>query len=186
MVRVDDARPRNTDAGVAVRLAFSILGTPVPKGRPLASKRGRFIRMRTPEKTREFEADVALHSAIRAIEQRWPRAYAGLCEVRLTFVCPRPENRHRKVDPETRMWRETGRSDADNHAKSVIDGMQTGGVFKNDNQVVRLVVELHWCAADEAPCVEVEVLTLDDALFCDLNQVEAKRERPARQSGAFR
>ena len=143
-----------------MRLAFQILGEPVPKGRPRASKHGRFIRMRTPDKTREFEADVALHAAMHAIQQQWPRAYDGLCEVRLTVVCARPQNRYRKVDPEGRMWRESGRGDGDNYAKSVIDGMQTAGVFKNDSQVVRLTVDVLWNAVDEAPCVEVEVLTI--------------------------
>ncbi len=141
------------------RLAFTVLGEPVGKGRPrFVRKTGRTY---TPEKTRNYEADVALHAAMHAISQKWPRAFDGLCEVRLTVVCSRPGNRNRKKDPPGRMWRASGRSDIDNHVKAILDPMQSAGVFKNDSCVVRLVADLLWAAKDEAPCVEVEVLTLE-------------------------
>lgn len=146
------------------RLAFQVLGEPVPKGRPRAFRAGKTIRTYTPQKTREYEADVALHAAMHSLQQRWPRAYDGLVEVHLTVVCSRPQNRHRKADPEGRMWRETGRGDCDNYAKAILDPMQSAGVFRNDSQVVRLVVELVWTAKDEAPCVEIEVLQVPQPL----------------------
>lgn len=142
------------------RLAFVVLGEPVGKGRPrFVRKTGRTY---TPEKTREYEALISDVAAFHAITQGWPRSFDGLCEVRLTFVCPRPENRYRKVDPVGRMWRESGRYDVDNYCKAVLDGMQTAGVFKSDSQVVRLRAELVWNAVDEGPCVEVEVLTVGE------------------------
>jgi Holliday junction resolvase RusA-like endonuclease len=154
-----------------MRLAFVVLGEPVPKGRPRFSRRGGFVRAITPDKTREYEADVALHAAMHAIGQRWPRAFDGLCEVRLTIVCSRPGNRMRKKDPDGRMWRESGRGDADNYAKAILDPMQSAGVYRNDSQVVRLVVDLLWTAKDEAPCVEIECLTLLDAAGCATEHV---------------
>ncbi len=146
------------------RLAFRVLGEPVPKGRGRAFVQGGRVIVTTPPKTREYEADVALHAAMHAIAQKWPRAFDGLCEVRLTVVCSRPANRNRKADPEGRMWRGSGRSDVDNFAKAILDPMQSAGVFRNDSCVVRLVVDLLWAAKDEPACVEIEVLAMDAAL----------------------
>lgn len=159
------------------RLAFQILGEPCAWARARTGG-GRFF---TDTKTRSYEYTVAELGAVHAIGQQWPRAFDGPCVLELDAVFTRPKNRYRKCDPDGRMWRESGRKDADNVAKAIMDGLQKGGVFRNDAQVARLVVRLLWTAKDEAPCVEVACITLDDAFVCDLNQAEPF---PARTRGA--
>jgi Holliday junction resolvase RusA-like endonuclease len=138
------------------RLAFQILGEPCAWQRARTGN-GRFF---TDRKTRDYEYTVAELGATHAIGQGWPRAFSGPCSLIIDAVFPRPESRNRKKDPEGRMVRESGRKDCDNVAKAIMDGLQKGGVFKNDAQVADLRVRLWWTAKDEAPCAEVECLTL--------------------------
>lgn len=160
-----------------MRLAFQILGEPFAWARARTGK-GRFF---TETKTRGYEYTVAELGAFHAVAQKWPRAFTAPCALTIDAVFQRPEARHRKKDPQGRMIRESGRKDADNISKAIMDGLQKGGVYRNDAQVADLHVRLWWTAVDESPCVEVEVLALDDALFCDLNQVPVP-ESTARSS----
>lgn len=140
------------------RLAFVVLGEPCAWARARTGG-GKFF---TDKKTRAYEYTIAELGAFHAIAQKWPRAFTGPCALVIDAVFARPANRNRKCDPEGRMVRESGRKDADNVSKAIMDGLQKGGVYRNDAQVARLVVNLWWTAKSEAPCVEVEVLTLDE------------------------
>jgi Holliday junction resolvase RusA-like endonuclease len=154
-----DLRLGDYQANATHRLAFPILGEPIGKGRPRFGQGRTF----TPSSTREYEHIVSELAAVHGIAQGWPRGFAGLCAVDITAVFSRPRTRWRKKDPDQRIPRERGRVDVDNCAKAILDGLQAGRVFQNDSQVVDLRVRLLWCALDEAPCVEVEVTTLDAA-----------------------
>ena len=142
-----------------MRLAFVVLGEPCAWQRARTG-RGHFF---TDKKTRAYEYTVAELGAVHAVGQLWPRAFTGPCVLVIDAVFQRPSNRNRKKDPDGRMVRESGRKDCDNVAKAIMDGLQKGGVFKNDAQVADLRVRLWWTARDEAPCVEVEVRTLEQA-----------------------
>lgn len=166
-----------------MRLAFTVLGEPKAWQRARLSKTGHHF---TEKKTRSWSYECADLAAYHAIAQHFPRAFKGPCALNLAFVFQRPQNRFRKCDPDGRMWRETGKKDADNCGKLVMDSLQKAGVFVDDKQVVDLHVLLLWTARDEAPCVEIECLTLDGAFLCDTNQLEAVEPFPARNRGAFR
>ena len=126
---------------------FVIPAAPQPKQRPRLGKG----RVRTPAKTRRFEALVASVATGEPID--------GQVYVRITAVFPRPKSRPRGVAKETwnTGWRllHTGRSDIDNLAKSVLDGMKR--IITDDRRVVALEAVKVCAAIGEDACVEVEV-----------------------------
>jgi crossover junction endodeoxyribonuclease RusA len=92
-----------------------IPGPPVPKGRPRKGK-GRWY---TPRSTIEFEEHVAWVA-------RAQRTRFGDDPVRVSIE----------------IWTQRSlRGDLDNYAKSILDGLQKGGLFNNDRQVVGLDVQ---------------------------------------------
>jgi Holliday junction resolvase RusA-like endonuclease len=120
---------------------FTIPGEPVPKGRPIASARrvGRrtVITLRTPDATREYEAKVARHAPRVAVPGR------GIYWVSAVFIVrDRPKTKPSQTPAEA--WAEAdpfhvGQTDADNHAKALLDGLQ--GWMGNDSRVVKLDIE---------------------------------------------
>lgn len=95
-------------------IVFTVMGKPIAKERPRLGRGGTY----TPKKTKDYEADVR-KAAQEAMQDKPP--FLGL--IQLSMV----------------IWRADGRqADVDNIVKSVMDGMQKGGVFRNDSQVAEL------------------------------------------------
>ncbi len=107
---------------------FTVPGRPVPKGRP-RFKNGHAY---TPKKTREYEDLVAYHSLHK--QGSFPE---GPVRVTLSF--------HTK-----------SKADLDNLIKSVLDGVQLAGVFKDDRQV-RAINAYHGVVDGEGERVRVMV-----------------------------
>jgi len=55
--------------------------------------------------------------------------------------------------------RHVQRPDVDNLAKGVMDAMTQAGVWRDDDQIVRLIVAKAWCDPGEMPGVMIEVKT---------------------------
>lgn len=113
-------------------LRFFVSGRCVPKGRPRAVARGRFVRMYTPKTTVNWEAAVRA-AALAAIREHPDYPLRGAVIVDLIFSVFASRQRYRKnplfdVAP-----------DVDNLAKAVLDGMNEI-VYRDDGQVVRLFV----------------------------------------------
>lgn len=131
------------DGGEAI--CFTVPRPPVPKerGRAFVSK-GK-VRVRTAERTVEYEGTIRGH------------AHAA----RLTFDAARPRG-HRAwpmhaeaYEVTIRVYREPkARGDADNYVKAILDGCQ-GALYANDCRVTRGAWEIHVDA--ERPRVEVEI-----------------------------
>lgn len=98
-------------------VSFTILGSPVPKGRPRFA-RGRAI---TPKRTRDYERLVRQVAELHC--GHWRKD--GLYRVTIDLV----SERHL-------------RGDADNYAKALLDGME-GAAFENDHQVMEVTVRKH-------------------------------------------
>lgn len=113
-------------------IRFEIAGAPVPKSRPIHGSG----RVYTPRATREYEEWVAMSA-------RAARARVGDEQVEVSL-----ELHHDLVvvelQPITEELRWMPRGDLDNYAKSILDGLQRGGVFTNDRQVVELHVRTVW------------------------------------------
>ena len=112
--------------------SITIPGRPVPKGRPRLGYRGQKAYVYTPPKTREYErlvGWVAKSAGCRPVE--------GPVSVALSVYVK-------------------GRLDADNIAKSILDGLN-GVAYEDDDQVVELHIWKYRVknAADER--VEIEI-----------------------------
>jgi Holliday junction resolvase RusA-like endonuclease len=95
-------------------IVFTVMGKPIAKERPRLGRGGTY----TPKKTKDYESDVR-NAAQEAMQGKPP--LTGL--IQLSMV----------------IWRADGRqADVDNIVKSVMDGMQKGGVYRNDSQVAEL------------------------------------------------
>ena len=126
--------------------AFTVLGPPIPKGRPRVVKRGRFVHTYTPDRTVAFEDRVAVAAREAAGEliASGPIDRPLACAVRLYF--PKPKRKAMHMDR---------RPDAENVVKAIWDGMERGGVVKDDARFVQLyTVKLY----DVTPRVEVAVV----------------------------
>lgn len=113
---------------------FTVIGQPVPKGRPRFFK-GVAV---TPQRTRDYERHVRNVAALYCAH--WDRT--GAYRVTLEFIGPRLIG------------------DLDNYAKAVLDGMN-GYAFEDDRQVTELRGFKH-SLATEQPRVEVLVERIGD------------------------
>jgi Holliday junction resolvase RusA-like endonuclease len=142
-------------------LLFSIAGTPRGKGRPrarLQQPKGRkpFAQIYTDEQTREYEEAVA-KAARKAMAGAEP--FTGALSVSLQFrLQPAKSMPKRERAPiiagEVPYF---GLYDADNLAKSMLDGMN-GVCWADDRQITRLFVVK---VASDAPGVDVKITPLE-------------------------
>ena len=125
------AAQRRVDAQVS-EVKFRLEGVPVPKERPrvhttdatnAAGVTSRKTVAYTPRSTKQFESEVHLLSA-QARKAVSAELLGGLLRVQIRIYCDAS----------------AARSDIDNVAKAILDGMQ-GAVYANDNSVDALDVE---------------------------------------------
>lgn len=107
---------------------LTIIGEPVAKERPRVGKNGVY----TPRRTAEYENGIAWAAKAKKL-----KFGDSLVKVTMRFYTA-----SRK------------KTDLDNFIKSVLDGLEKGGVYKNDYQVIEIHASRH---VDENPRVEVEV-----------------------------
>lgn len=110
-----------------MKLVFTLPDRPVPKERPrrVQIRNGQLITY-TPKKTKRFEGLVRAEAYLRAREQGWPQEYTG--PVRAIIILTFPNKQH---------------GDADNYAKTILDGLQgAGGALKDDRQVTELTTRI--------------------------------------------
>lgn len=139
-------------------ISVRIDGEPVAQGRPRLAVRFGHARAYDPPKSRNWKAYAV--DVLRSAKPPDDRVLypAGSVEVRVVAVFTLPKSAHRKV-PVGRM-RHAQRPDAENVAKAVLDAATTAGLWHDDSQVARLVVEKWRGAQGEAPFVQVEVVPL--------------------------
>ncbi len=138
-------------------LMVTIPGEPCSQGRPRFAMRGKHAVAYDPPKSRAWKSYAvdALRAAGIAGAVMFP---AGAVEVRVLAVFSCPKGAFRRVPVPRR--RHAQRPDAENVAKAVLDAATTAGVWSDDSQVARLVIEKHVGAQGEAPFVEIEVTPL--------------------------
>ena len=118
--------------GVSCVIKLTIPGRPVPKARPRLGVHGRKAYVYTPPQTKEYEklvGWVAKSAGCRPVE--------GPVSVALSVYVK-------------------GRLDADNIAKSILDGL-TGVAYEDDDQVVELLVKKHKVKRKAEERVEIEI-----------------------------
>lgn len=122
-------------------LTFSVAGVPKPQPRPKAQVR----RMGTRSMAHIYTPSTGCKEWRDAVAAGCRLAFrdepltAGM-RVRIVVYAPRPQRLCRKLSPEGPVpMIETGKGDADNYAKSVLDAIE-GILFVNDAQVHTLTV----------------------------------------------
>lgn len=119
-------------------IEFEIPGTPIAKGRPRFARVGKFVRTYTPDVTLNFENLVKASAAI-AMADRAPLQGALEVVILAGFPIPKSWSKRKRAEAESLGVPHTVKPDADNLAKSVLDGM-AGVAFESDAQVAKLTV----------------------------------------------
>ena len=150
-------------------LAFVVPGKPHGKGRPRASLRGGTMRMYTDAKTLAYEDRVAFYSTQAMGDKDGPMH--GPLRVFIVAYRQRPQKPGRNHECRSGRLLEgdghrlcTSKPDADNIAKSVLDGCNQAGVWLDDVQVADLNVVKLWCAEGETPRTEVRIIELEGVI----------------------
>ena len=110
-----------------------VCGRPTPKGRPRLGVKGGKAFVYTPAATKEYEEMVGW-----AAKSAGCRPVEGPVSVAISVYVK-------------------GRLDADNIAKSILDGLN-GIAYEDDDQVIELLVRKHKVTRKEEERVEIEVM----------------------------
>lgn len=150
-------------------LTFTVYGKPEGWARARVSTRGARPRIFNDPKTEAAEERVRA-AAVRAVRDfdASGRPLAWKCAVSVTIWAyfPRPMRLRRKKDRGT-LALYTGKPDADNIAKAVLDGLTRAGIYHDDTQVADLTVRRRYLELDdegqevEVPRVVVTVVRRD-------------------------
>jgi len=135
----------NIDRKTMNKIAFKIIGVPVPKGRPRFFRMGKGVGTYTPDKTRTWEDCVRL----QAIQSRPQKPWEGPIVMTLTFLMPRPKSLPKKVVHHIK------KPDTDNLAKATVDSLK-GLFFKDDSQIVTLNLEKKYAQGECGVEVKME------------------------------
>jgi Holliday junction resolvase RusA-like endonuclease len=121
---------------------FRANGMPKGQPRPRAFTRGARAAVYDPGTAEGWKGDVARACA----ELEGQRIHVPL-SVTLTFYMPRPKGHYRtngQLKPAAPVFMHTGKPDADNLAKAVLDALTNIGAWLDDDQVCELVIRKYW------------------------------------------
>lgn len=128
-------------------IQFFVPGEPKSQPRPKAARIGGFIRIYTPSTAKAWKGAVA-----KAAAPFLRSKLSGPLALELCFRFARPKS-HLKKDgslTSSAPLYHTKKPDADNLAKAVMDALTDAGLWEDDDQVIRLLVEKHY-TSDEHP-----------------------------------
>jgi len=138
-------------------LAFTVTGEPKGQPRPRAFAR----KMGNVHVARFYDSDVAdaWKQAVQivvldaSIVHKWPLTL-GPVAISLCFSLPRPKSHFgAKGLKASAPLHHSGKPDADNLAKLVMDQItKSGRIWRDDSQVVSLRVEKLWASGNESGC----------------------------------
>lgn len=141
-------------------VVFTIKGQPMGKQRPRFTNAGNFIRTYTPRKTKDYEKEVefAYREATKWVKNwaNWDYYPKGdyLCvKIKAYFQIPKNYSKKKKEECLKGKIRPIVKSDVDNIAKIILDGLSKVA-YEDDKQVVDLMVQKYY---SEDPRVEVTI-----------------------------
>lgn len=139
---------------MSVDVCIVVPMAPHGKGRGRIVRVGRFSRIATPEATRRWETEFAEHAAKLLPAE----PLEGPVRVDILAVFPRPQSLMRRKDRDGFVWH-TSRPDADNVAKSVLDGLKRH--WRDDSQVVQCETVKVYAEKNGLPRTVVRVRTVE-------------------------
>lgn len=151
-------------------LEFTVPGAPQGARRVRAFVRGKHAAVHPDDRHIQAEAYIRV-----AAVQAWQGRPALDCAVELVVTCwwSRPARLRRKRDRGDGPLPYTGKPDADNVAKLVMDAMTKAGVWRDDTRVSDLVVRRRYLGLD-ADGNDVGVERVDVKLYAGAPGKEAK------------
>jgi Holliday junction resolvase RusA-like endonuclease len=136
------------------KYSFVIETKPIPKERPFFSMINAKPVIFTPKKTREFEQFVCFTA-----KQYAPKdPLEGSINIEIKFFFSPPKKLTRRNHNSFEGVPKNSRPDLDNLIKSILDGLNSSGFWKDDSQITRLVAEKLW--TDKEPRIEIIISTL--------------------------
>ena len=130
-------------------LVLVIPGTPVGKGRPRFSARGKYVHTYTPEKTANYEALVQMAWAMEG-RVAIPQGVGIRAMIAASFPIPKSRSKRDRAAMAAGTIPYLSKPDTDNLAKSCLDALN-GYAYQDDSQVYSLSV--HKLYAEEPQCV---------------------------------
>lgn len=137
-------------------VTFAVLGDPVAKGRPRASRTHTGIRMRTPAATKRYE-EIVQSAARAAMGAGAPFRRPVSLRVEIYLPIPLSWSKVRQTKARIGVICATNKPDADNVLKAIKDGMN-GIVYDDDSQVIAMTVTKKYALE---PRVDVEAKEID-------------------------
>lgn len=122
--------------------SFRANGIPKGQPRPRAFSRGGRAAVYDPGTAEGWKGDVA-----RACAELEGAAIFVPLSVTLTFYLPRPKGHYRtngQLKPSSPVFMHTGKPDADNLAKAVLDALTNIRAWLDDDQVCELTIRKYW------------------------------------------
>lgn len=138
-------------------MMIEIPGAPRGKGRPRFTRQGHTY---TDAATREYEARVAACGR-EVMAGRAPLNEALSVQIIAFFAPPLTASKARRADMLSGAIRPTGKADADNIAKAILDGLN-GVVFADDRLVCELLIEKHYAIKPSVAVIVTVGLSFED------------------------
>ena len=120
--------------------SFTVHGEPQGKARPRAVKQSGIVRVYTPQKTKDYEREIA---AVYRTQCSGMFSGAVAIEIHAYYGIPKRTSRKKVLDMISDKERPIKKPDGDNVAKAVCDALN-GVAYKDDSQVVDLTVRKYY------------------------------------------
>lgn len=124
-------------------ITLEIPGTPVGKGRPKFTMVNGYPMAYTPAATRDYENKVKYCFLNYCEERNEEIMLEGFLGANITAYFPIPKSLSKKKQAAMNLQPHATKPDADNLAKSILDGL-SGKMFHDDSQIVSLHVEKYY------------------------------------------
>jgi Holliday junction resolvase RusA-like endonuclease len=144
-----------------MQFTFTVHGKPATQGSKTYLGRGRAIE--SNKRLAPWRSDIAAACAL-ARPAGWPTA--GPMQATMVFRFARPQSHFRtngELKPTAPQWHLVIAGDVDKLSRAANDAITASGTWGDDKQLVRMVVERHWCAPGELPGATITLLALDPA-----------------------
>lgn len=132
---------------------FCVSEEPQGKARPRFARTRNGVRTYTPNKTMSYEQRVQL--AYRGKYKEEPTEKPVSVYIQANFKIPKSWSKKKKEQVALGVYRPTKKPDADNIAKAVCDALN-GIAYKDDSQIVHLVVDKFYSDGDGYVMVKIE------------------------------
>lgn len=159
---------------MTTRLAFTIPGKPISKGRPRFTVRNGFATVYTPAKTREGEAAIA---KIAKVVMRGVAPATGAVKLRILFVFAPPASWSKQMRELAAAGHviHTSKPDADNCAKAILDALN-GIAWADDCLITDVIMSKRYGAAPRTDVV-IEPVDMTGKVLAPGPERTAKKAR---------